>query len=102
MPTESTFLLAGLFFLAAALGYFFARSGVRSLKSSLKLTGSNPHKSRAIPVIRIHVGLELKYKSTERFFKIMLMVFRILIGLRTWRQILEIIQKYIQAKIVQC
>jgi lipopolysaccharide biosynthesis regulator YciM len=27
MPTESTFLLAGLFFLAAALGYFFARSG---------------------------------------------------------------------------
>lgn len=25
MPTESTFLLAGLFFLAAALGYFFAR-----------------------------------------------------------------------------
>lgn len=27
MPTESTFLLAGLFFLAAALGYFFARYG---------------------------------------------------------------------------
>lgn len=27
MPTESTFLLAGLFFIAAALGYFFARSG---------------------------------------------------------------------------
>jgi len=27
MPTESTFLLAGLFFLAAALGYFFARFG---------------------------------------------------------------------------
>jgi lipopolysaccharide biosynthesis regulator YciM len=27
MPTESTFLLAGLLFLAAALGYFFARFG---------------------------------------------------------------------------
>jgi lipopolysaccharide biosynthesis regulator YciM len=27
MPTESTFLLAGLLFLAAALGYFFARTG---------------------------------------------------------------------------
>ncbi len=27
MPTESTFLLAGLFFIAAALGYFFARFG---------------------------------------------------------------------------
>lgn len=27
MPTESTFLLAGLFFVAAALGYFFARFG---------------------------------------------------------------------------
>ncbi|MBT8421896.1 MAG: tetratricopeptide repeat protein [Gammaproteobacteria bacterium] len=27
MPTESTFLLAGLFFLAAALGYYFAVSG---------------------------------------------------------------------------
>ena len=27
MPTESTFLLAGLFVLAAALGYFFARFG---------------------------------------------------------------------------
>jgi lipopolysaccharide biosynthesis regulator YciM len=26
MPTESTFLLAGLFFFAAALGYYFARS----------------------------------------------------------------------------
>ncbi len=27
MPTEATFLLAGLFFLAAALGYFFAHFG---------------------------------------------------------------------------
>jgi lipopolysaccharide biosynthesis regulator YciM len=41
MPTESTFLLAGLLFLAAALGYFFARFGDEDEDEELEMAAGN-------------------------------------------------------------
>src|SRR5690625_5823483 len=68
---------------------------------AFKLAGSNPYKGCTVAVVWVHVGLKLKNKSAEPLIQIPDLAICILIRLR-WRcQGAEIIEKYIEGKIIQ-
>src|SRR5690625_5850285 len=68
---------------------------------AFKLAGSNPYKGCTVAVVWVHVGLKLKNKSAEPLIQMPDLAICILIRLR-WRcQGAEIIEKYIEAKIIQ-